>query len=63
MHRATVAVIKEHGFAFKRGSSNNEDAVPAMRHGTGHGIGLDVQEPILLDEGGGVILSGEVFTV
>ena len=34
-----------------------------MRHGTGHGIGLDVHEPILLDHGGGEILQGEVFTV
>lgn len=63
VHRATVEVIESHGFAFKRGSSKGDAAAPAMRHGTGHGIGLDVHEPILLDEGGGEILSGEVFTV
>ena len=63
VHRATVAVIEEHGFAFKRGSSKVDDAIPAMRHGTGHGIGLYVHEPILLYDGGGEILSGEVFTV
>ena len=34
-----------------------------MRHGTVHGIGLEVHEPILLDDGGGEILKGEVFTV
>ena len=34
-----------------------------MRHGTGHGIGLDVHEPILLAKGGEKILEGEVFTV
>ena len=34
-----------------------------MRHGTGHGIGLDVHEPILLAKGGEAILAGEVFTV
>ena len=34
-----------------------------MRHGTGHGIGLDVHEPILLAKGGEEILAGEVFTV
>ena len=34
-----------------------------MRHGSGHGIGLEVHEPILLDHGGGEILENEVFTV
>jgi Xaa-Pro aminopeptidase len=34
-----------------------------MRHGTGHGIGLEVHEPILLDHGGGGILENEIFTV
>ncbi len=63
VHKATVDVIKDHGFAFVRGTSKEDEATPAMRHGTGHGIGLDVHEPILLDEGGGEILAGEVFTV
>ena len=34
-----------------------------MRHGTGHGIGLDVHEPILLAKDGGKIMVNEVFTV
>ena len=63
VHKATVDVILAHGFEFRRGSSDMENPTPAMRHGTGHGIGLDVHEPILLDEGGGEILENEVFTV
>lgn len=63
VHKATVDVIKKHGFAFKPGSCEEGDPVPAMRHGTGHGIGLDVHEPILLSEGGGKILADEVFTI
>ena len=39
------------------------DEFISMRHGTGHGIGLDVHEPILLSDGGGEILNNEVFTV
>lgn len=63
VHNATLATILEHGFAFKRGTSEADQAVPAMRHGTGHGIGLSVHEPILLDEGGGDIFANEVFTI
>jgi len=63
VHLATVDVIKAHGFVFKPGSCEEGDPVPAMRHGTGHGIGLDVHEPILLSEGGGKIFANEVFTV
>lgn len=63
VHLKTVQILLDHGFKFKRGSTDDESDLPSMRHGTGHGIGLDVHEPILLDEGGGEILRNEVFTV
>ena len=34
-----------------------------MTHGTGHGVGLDVHEPPLLDLKGPCSLAGEVVTV
>ncbi|MEZ6134738.1 MAG: M24 family metallopeptidase [Pirellulaceae bacterium] len=34
-----------------------------MPHGTGHGIGLEVHEPILLDDNGGTLLAREVLTI
>ena len=34
-----------------------------MTHGTGHGIGLDVHEPPLLDPKGGELLAGDVVTI
>ena len=34
-----------------------------MTHGTGHGVGLDVHEPPLLDMRGPVLLVGDVVTV
>ena len=34
-----------------------------MPHGTGHGIGLEVHEPILLDDQGGTLMANEVFTI
>jgi Xaa-Pro aminopeptidase len=63
VHLATTAVIEQHGFGLLRGDARRDSPVPTMRHGTGHGIGLEVHEPILLDHGGGAIHAGEVFTV
>ncbi|WP_442483617.1 M24 family metallopeptidase [Aeoliella sp. SH292] len=63
VHKVTVATLKEHGYEYVPGSMEHDPKIPALRHGTGHGIGLDVHEPILLSVDGGEILAGEVFTV
>lgn len=63
VHQVTVAALKEHGYEYIPGNEQHDPEVPAMRHGTGHGIGLDVHEPILLSVDGEEILAGEVFTV
>jgi len=62
VHQATVAGLAEHGFAERRGGAAPADAA-ALIHGTGHGIGLDVHEPILLDHGNRELLLGEAFTI
>ena len=60
VHQASDNVLLRHGYPLSRGTITDH---PSIQHGTGHGIGLDVHEPILLDSGGGEILTGEVFTV
>ncbi|XZE52673.1 M24 family metallopeptidase [Planctomycetaceae bacterium SH139] len=60
VHQAVIAVQQQHGFSLSRGQVSDQ---PTIQHGTGHGIGLEVHEPILLDDGGGEMLAGEVFTV
>ncbi|HHK42261.1 MAG TPA: M24 family metallopeptidase, partial [Planctomycetaceae bacterium] len=35
----------------------------AMVHGTGHGIGLEVHEPPLLDLGGPPLVAGDALTI
>ena len=60
VHKASENVLIAHGYPCSRGTITDE---PSIQHGTGHGIGLDVHEPILLDHGGGEILEDEVFTI
>ncbi|MCD8534629.1 MAG: M24 family metallopeptidase, partial [Verrucomicrobia bacterium] len=63
IHQVTIACLQNHGFPFHRGTIPPDEVIPSMCHGTGHGIGLDVHEPILLDSGGSTIMANEVFTV
>jgi Xaa-Pro aminopeptidase len=60
VHKAADQKLMDHGFKLSRGTLTDE---PSIQHGTGHGIGLELHEPILLDNGGGELLAGEVFTV
>jgi Xaa-Pro aminopeptidase len=60
VHNATKSTLAKHGYPFARGEISD---TPIMPHGTGHGIGLECHEPILLDDRGGTLLLGEVFTI
>jgi|694.fasta_scaffold00110_32 Xaa-Pro aminopeptidase len=60
VHQAAKSEIARSGFRFARGQIADD---PVMPHGTGHGIGLEVHEPILLDDNGGTLMAGEVLTV
>jgi Xaa-Pro aminopeptidase len=60
VHKASEKVLLRHGYPSARGQITDH---PSIQHGTGHGIGLDLHEPILLDHAGEELLEGEVFTI
>ena len=60
VHNATKQQLQTHGYEFQRGAISDQ---PVMPHGTGHGVGLEVHEPILLDDNGGSLMAGEVLTI
>lgn len=63
VHKATIQVIRDHGYAIGLPNSDAPDAYCAMVHGTGHGVGLEVHEPPLLDFGGPPLIAGDAVTV
>jgi Xaa-Pro aminopeptidase len=63
VHEAAAKVMTEFGFAMGLPSEEAPEDFCAMVHGTGHGIGLDVHEPPLLDRGGPELVAGDVVTV
>jgi Xaa-Pro aminopeptidase len=63
VHRATIASMIASGYAFGLPKADAPTSYCAMTHGTGHGIGIDVHEPPLLDIKGPALLAGEALTV
>ena len=63
VHAATIAVIRDHGYEVGLPPDGAPDDYAGMVHGTGHGVGLDVHEPPLLDRRGPLLVRGDVLTI
>ena len=63
VHAATSRAIIAHGFAMGMPAADAPDSGARMTHGTGHGIGLEVHEPPLLDKNGPTLIAGDAVTV
>ncbi len=63
VHTATTEAMAEHGFHSGFPPEGAPLSFCTMHHGTGHGIGLDVHEPPLLDASGIALLEGDALTI
>jgi Xaa-Pro aminopeptidase len=63
VHAAASAVITAHGYPMGLPPDDAPDTYCGMVHGTGHGVGLEVHEPPLLDKGGPELIAGDILTI
>ena len=63
VHLATQEVIIREGFQMGLPGEHAPESYCGMTHGTGHGIGLDVHEPPLLDFKGPELVVGDALTI
>ena len=62
VHQAACDVFTELGYAIGLPESPDDDSIRYV-HGTGHGVGLDVHEPPLLDFKGPELVVGDCLTI
>jgi Xaa-Pro aminopeptidase len=63
VHAATTKELTARGFSIGFPPEGAPLSFCTMHHGTGHGIGLEVHEPPLLDATGIELLEGDALTI
>lgn len=63
VHAATTKAVRDCGYQVGLPGEDQPDSYCALTHGTGHGVGLDVHEPPLLDKNGPELVIGDAVTI
>ena len=63
VHKATIASFEAHGYGYAAPDTEEAALYPRLTHGTGHGLGLSIHEPPLLDFKGPQLVVGDVVSV
>ena len=63
VHNASAEVLISLGYHMGQPPEGAPDSWCGMVHGTGHGVGLDVHEPPLLDVNGAELIAGDALTI
>ncbi len=63
VHRASCDVFTTAGYSIGLPGENDPDSYTGYVHGTGHGVGIEVHEPPLLDVGGPELVVGDCLTI
>ncbi len=63
VHQAAIDVIRAAGYHSGLPGPDDPPEWTSMVHGTGHGVGLEVHEPPLLDRAGPPLVAGDVLTI
>ena len=62
-YRAACEVLEAAGYATRRTKGEGEVLEDGFAHYLGHGLGLDLHEAPTLDEGGEILVPGDVITI